>query len=187
MDDKYRALEDIARNHYANVVWTHKIQEKQAEIYELRYKVLAAINIVFAALTSAGLISIIFADPTWLKVASAAVSFVTTAISAFLASFDYKSMAKDNKTAATKLVCARDELLSLLAKIKLREIPVSELMDVFDAIQKRVHEVYKDAPNTTNKAVKKADAALKKHKEGTYTEEEIDALLPEELKRRSEK
>lgn len=186
MDDKYRGLEDIARNHYANVVWTHKIQEKQAEIYELRYKVLSAINILFATLTSAGLISIIFADPTWLKVASAVVSFVTTAISAFLASFNYKSLAKDNKATATKLVCARDDLLSLLAKIKLRETPVRELMDAFDAIQKRVHEVYKEAPNTTNKAVKMASVALKEHKEGTYTDEEIDSLLPDVLKRGNE-
>ena len=187
MDDKYRALDDIVRNHYANVVWTHKIQEKQAEIYEIRYKVLAAINIVFAALTSAGLISIIFADPTWLKIASAVVSFITTAISAFLASFDYKSLAKDNKSAAKKLVCARDELLSLLAKIQLRETPVTELMDRFDTIQKQVHEVYKEAPNTSNKAVKKAGVALKENKEGTYTDEEIDALLPDVLKRGSKK
>ena len=38
MDEKVRVLEDVARNLFANVVWTHKIQEKQAEIYEHRFK-----------------------------------------------------------------------------------------------------------------------------------------------------
>ena len=29
MDEKVRVLEDVARNLFANVVWTHKIQDKQ--------------------------------------------------------------------------------------------------------------------------------------------------------------
>ena len=65
MDEKVRVLEDVARNLFANVVWTHKIQEKQAEIYEHRFKWLSVINIIFAALTSAGIVSTIFVDPTW--------------------------------------------------------------------------------------------------------------------------
>lgn len=104
-------------------------------------------------------------------------------------SFIFASKDSNSSLAHTSFVAA--VLLSFQPVINgfagIHKPDLSELMDVFDAIQKRVHEVYKDAPNTTNKAVKKADAALKKHKEGTYTEEEIDALLPEELKRRSEK
>ena len=50
MDNEYRAIDDLVRNHFANVVWTHKIQEKQAEVYEARYKLLATTNIVTASL-----------------------------------------------------------------------------------------------------------------------------------------
>lgn len=183
MADEYRILDDLVRNHYANVVWTHKIQEKQAEIYEVYHKRLATTNIITASLTSAGVFSAIFINPTWLKIISAIASFITTAISAYLTAFDYKSMAIANKATATKLVGLRDELLVLLAKIKFRQQTVQQLTEEFDALQQRVHDVYTDAPNTTPKAVDKAEISLKVNKDGTYTDADIDLLLPNALRR----
>lgn len=185
MENKYRILEDIARNLYVNVFWTHKIHEKQAEIYECCYGWLKGINTFFAALTSAGVIALIFKDPIGLKVASAVCAFVTTALSAFLAAFNFKAMATANKTSAVKLVGLRDELLTILAKIKYMKQDIPELMQEFESIQKRVHEVYELASKTTKCAVKKADSAIKESKDGTYTDAEIDALLPDSLKRGS--
>lgn len=56
MKDDYTTLEDLVRTQYANVFWTHKIQEKQAEIYESRHKLFSWVNIISASLTSAGII-----------------------------------------------------------------------------------------------------------------------------------
>ena len=33
MKDSYKILEDIVRESYVGVVWSHKIQEKQSDIY----------------------------------------------------------------------------------------------------------------------------------------------------------
>ena len=96
----------------------------------------------------------IFTDQTWLKIASAVVSFITIFISALLKSFDLQSMAKANKATATKLVGLRDELQTLILKIKMGEQSVYSLTDEFEALQKRVHVVYSDAPKTTDAAVK---------------------------------
>lgn len=46
MEKEYKALEDQVRIRYASVAWTHKIQEKQAEIYDKRYAIIATINIL---------------------------------------------------------------------------------------------------------------------------------------------
>lgn len=135
MKDDYTTLEDLVRTQYANVFWTHKIQEKQAEIYEFRHKLFSWINIISASLTSAGIISIVFVDQFWIKLVSAIVSFVTTTMSALLATFDYKNLAKSNKTAATKLVCYRNELLSLLGRIRIKEKTAKELFDEFENLQ----------------------------------------------------
>ena len=108
MEKEYKALEDQVRTRYASVAWTHKIQEKQAEIYDKRYAIIATINILAASITSAGIVSTFFTDGTVLKVISAIVSFITVFLTALLKSFDYQSMAKANKTAATKLVILRD-------------------------------------------------------------------------------
>ena len=185
MKNEYKTLEDVARNLYINVFWTHKIHEKQAEIYDCFYGWLKGINIFFAALTSAGVIALIFEDPMGLKVASAACAFVTTALSAFLASFDFKAMATSNKTSAVKLVGLRNELLVILAKIQFQKQDIAVLMQEYESIQKRVHEVYELASKTTKHAVKKADFSINKNKDGIYTDAEIDALLPDSLKRGS--
>lgn len=75
--------------------------------------------------------------------------------------FDLQSMAKANKATATKLVGLRDELQTLILKIKMGEQSVYSLTDEFEALQKRVHVVYSDAPKTTDAAVKMAEEALK--------------------------
>lgn len=38
---EYKILLDVVRQSYASVVWTHKIQEKQADIYSERKNFLA--------------------------------------------------------------------------------------------------------------------------------------------------
>ena len=58
--EQYQVLLDVVRQQYASVVWTHKIQEKQADIYFKRYNLLEIVNIVFASLTSCGIVSTIF-------------------------------------------------------------------------------------------------------------------------------
>lgn len=44
MKNEYIALEDLVRTRYASVAWTHKIQEKQAEIYDKRYRILGNVK-----------------------------------------------------------------------------------------------------------------------------------------------
>lgn len=46
-----------------------------------------------------------------------------------------------------------------------------------------LHKVYGGAPSTTTEAYKKAQEGLQRNQDMTFTDEEIDAFLPEELKR----
>ena len=83
MLDNYRVLEDVVRDSYGGVVWSHKIQEKQSDIYAEKFKRMETINIGAASLTSAGIIAIIFSDPLWLKLISAVISFASVYITAW--------------------------------------------------------------------------------------------------------
>ena len=56
--NEYQVLLDVVRQNYASVVWTHKIQIKQADIYATRYRHLENINVILAAATSCGAVSI---------------------------------------------------------------------------------------------------------------------------------
>lgn len=77
MDAKYQILLDEVRQTYASVVWTHKIQEKQADIYARRYEMWMTINIVASAVTSCGVIAAIFNHSLLAQILTACVSLVT--------------------------------------------------------------------------------------------------------------
>ena len=110
MDNEYRVLEDSVRNTYGSVVWSHKIQEKQADIYSSKYKYMETISIIAASLTSAGIVSLLFTDELWLKIASSLLSFISIFISAFFKSFNLQELVSSHSKTAQKLLCVRDEL-----------------------------------------------------------------------------
>ena len=84
-------VESQLRQIFASVVWTHKIQEKQSDIYLNRYNNLEFLRILLAAITSSGIFAIIFVDKFWLKMITAIVSaislFITTYFKSFIIAF----------------------------------------------------------------------------------------------------
>lgn len=183
MIDDYRTLEDIVRNSYGGVVWSHKIQEKQSDIYSEKFKKMETWRIVAATFTSVGLIAIIFTDPMWLKVASSIVSFVSIFISAYFKSFDLQNLITAHKTTANKLLAVRDQYKVLLTQIKLQSDSVENLLSRYAELVAETDAIYLDAPSTTDKAVDRASNALKIKKDNTFSEDEIDSFLPCSLRR----
>ena len=119
MDNK--TLLSSIRKTYASVAWSHKIQEKQAEIYDAQYACLEKLNIAAASLTSAGIIALIFTDQLWIKIGSALLSFITLFVTAFFKSFELPQIGKRNKETANKLISVRDELELLILKLPLHQ------------------------------------------------------------------
>lgn len=183
MIDNYKTLEDIVRDTYAGVVWSHKIQEKQSDIYAEKFKIMETINIATASLTSAGIIAMIFTDPLWLKLISALVSFATVYVTAYFKSFNLPKLMASHKATANKLIAARDQLTVLLAKIKLQSNSVENLLLEYNELVKKTDEIYLEAPSTTDEAVNRASKALKIKKDNTFSEEDIDLFLPRSLRR----
>lgn len=182
--EEYYTLEDNVRHTYMSVVWSHKIQEKQADIFTDQYKCLETIRIVFASLTSVGLISLIFTDQFIVKLLSTLISFVSTLISLFFKSFDTQKNITDHKSSANELLIMRDKFKLLLLEIKLKKDTISNLLTRYEMLLEELGQIYKNAPNTTDDAVKRASKALKINKDNEFTDEEIDLNLPETLKRR---
>ena len=181
MTDQYSVLEDAVRDMFARAVWSHKIQEKQADIFQIRYRGMETASIICASLTSVGILSTIFADHLWIKIVSAVLSFVTVFISAYFKSFDLNTQAKAHKDAANKLLVLRNEITGLLTSIRMKEKTPSELEEKYHELMNKADKIYKDAPNTTDQAVKKAKEALQVKGDNTFSVTEIDSYLPPAL------
>ena len=183
MIENYKMLENVVRDSYSSVVWSHKIQEKQSDIYAEKFKMLETVNIGAASLTSVGIIAMIFTDPLWLKLVSALVSFVTVFITAYYKSFDLQKLVSSHKSTANKLIAIRDQYKVLLTEIKLQSDSVEKLLTKYKELVKETDAIYLEAPTTTDKAVNRAREALKIKKDNSFTDDEIDSFLPVSLRR----
>ena len=179
----YQLVCDLIRQQFASVVWSHKIQEKQADIHAEKYSKLETVNIIAATLTSCGIVGLFFQgdNSLGLKIVSAIFSFVTLAISAYYKSFDPSSKSKENKDAANKLIGIRNELLSLIADCHIQEKSAEDIKERFDEVNLQLNKLYLELPTTSDRAVDRATVALKNN-EYSYTEDEIDRFLVSSLK-----
>ncbi|TCL61148.1 hypothetical protein EDD76_101245 [Kineothrix alysoides] len=183
MQNDYEIFEDSVRNTFGGVMWSHKIHEKQSDLYAKQYKSMETAKILAASLTSVGIVSLIFTDQIWVKILSALISFVSVFVSAFFRSFDLQNMISSHTSVAHKLLNKRDELKLLILRIRLEQDTVAVLMEQYNELVKQVDEIYSDAPRTTDKAVKQARIALNIKQDNRFSELEIDDSLPEKLRR----
>ncbi len=181
--EKYNSLESTVRNTLASVVWSHKIQEKQADIYTSRYRFFETIRIVASGITSVGLISLVFKDAGAVKIICAMVSLVSFCVSAFFKSFNLNTMVNEHKQAATQLLSVRDGLIMLILQIRMRNLAPDALYSEFEQLMEKLHKIYCNAPITTDKAVDMARTALKVTEDNTFSDQEIDSYLPKELRK----
>lgn len=181
-DQQYSKLENDIRSKYANVVWSHKIQEKQADIYFERYKLLKIINIICASSTSAGIFSLLFKECFVIKIISAIISLFTIFTSSYFKVFNLSELRKEHKKSANQLLQIRDKLEMLLLEIRMQSKQPEEIFQQYNELIDRLHKCYANAPQTTEKAVELARKALNVTKDNYYSDDEIDSFLPETLR-----
>ena len=184
MMEKYQILLDTVRQQYASVVWTHKIQEKQADLYAKKYRKFETANIFFASLTACGIVGVIFQEGIVLKIITAVLSFITVFFAAYNKSFDLKALSAGNKATANQLVGIRNDLLQIISDLHIMEKSVVEINTDFVEIMKQLNKLYVEMPTTTKEAVDAAREALKVNKDYTFDDVEIDLYLPPALQGR---
>lgn len=179
-----RILEGQLRECYGRVVYSHKTHEKCADILLARHSLLKLLQIVLSALTTAGFVSTFFARTS---AVGAAVGFlVSTALlvlNAYTKDYDLGELAQKHKQAASDIWLLRERYLSLLADLAAHARPLEALRAERDELTSALHTAYAGSPSTTYAAYKKAQEALQRHQDMTFSDAEIDAFLPRELKR----
>ena len=176
-----QVLLDEVRQNFASVVWTHKIQEKQADIYANRYKIFETCNIIFAGVTSCGVVAIFICEDYITKVLTTLVSFGSLFLSAYLKCFDLKNLERQHRIAANRFIIVRNQLLHIIVELHM-EPNLEQIKAEYQQILSDLNKLYLEAPSTTDSAVSKASEALNIKNEYTYTDEEIDHFLPNNLK-----
>lgn len=178
-----RILEGQLREAYGRVVYSHKTHEKCADILLTRLARLKLAQIILSAVTTAGFVGVAFGAGQVSAVIGALVSIVLLVLNAYMKNYDLGELAQKHKQAANALWLVREKYLSLLVDLAMKEKPLEMLQSQRDELLQQLHNAYVSAPSTTFAAYKKAQDALKKYEDLTFADEEIDAFLPQALKR----
>ena len=92
-------------------------------------------------------------------------------------------LAQKHKHAANEIWLIREKYQSLITDLAIGEKRLEVIQQERDDLMEDLHLVYSNVPGTNSKAYAKAQKALKHNEDMTFSEREIDAFLPDELKR----
>jgi SMODS and SLOG-associating 2TM effector domain family 4 len=141
-------------------------------------------QIILSALTTCGAVGVLFArDTPVFAYATALLSFGTLLLNSYMKDLDPGAAAQKHREAASDIWNMREAYLSLLTDIRDGAIPLDALRKRRDELQTQLHRIYRIAPHTDGKAYGQAQDALKNKEDLTFSDAEIDALLPSPLRR----
>jgi len=120
--------------------------------------------------------------PLWSLILTATLASTTTAFVLWQSSFDPIGKENQHRTAAKELLWIREQLLLLIERCHVTTEQVGHLQASLESITRELTGLYKFAPNTSGGAYTKASIALK-NGEFTFGDDEIDAFLPEKLRK----
>jgi hypothetical protein len=176
-------LEGQLRECYGRVVYSHKTHEKCADILLTSLSRIRITQIVLSAITTAGFIGAAFGAGKVSALIGLVVSTILLALNSYTKDHDLGELAQKHRQAASNLWLIRENYLSLLVDIAMPEKPLESLQAQRDELVKELHTIYTGAPSTTFKAYRKAQVALQQLEDMTFKDEEIDAFLPNNLRR----
>ena len=116
------------------------------------------------------------------SVLGAIISLVLLILNSYTKNFNLVEKAQEHKVASDTLWKIREEYVSLLTDFEILE-PESINEKKRDELQERTAEVYSTSPRTDGKSYAEAQKALKNDEEQTFSENEIDIMLPNSIRR----
>ncbi|MEX5258469.1 SLATT domain-containing protein [Kocuria arenosa] len=173
------------REAYGRAAYTHKTHEKQADLsfqsHRRQQRLLIALTVVSSGTFLASLLGLFLND--WgAALGTSFIALLVSAINLGTKTFKYGEETQKHRDVAARIWNLRESYQSLIVDVQSAAITVDEARARRDSLQQEAFEIYGDAPRTTPKAYAKAQKALKENEDLTFSEHEIDLLLPVELR-----
>jgi hypothetical protein len=172
------------RECFGRVAYAHKTHEKCADRLTNRLGRVKLLQIALSALTTGGIITVIFGEAAVSQVAvavSAVLSTALLALNTYTKDTDPGQAAQKHKEVATRLWDVRESYLSLLIDFR-SGCSEAEARKRRDALQEKLVKIYESAPRTDAEAYATAQIGLQTNDELTFSDRELDQLLPPALR-----
>nr|WP_312578919.1 SLATT domain-containing protein [Sedimentibacter sp.] len=174
-------LESQIREAYGRVTYTQTCHDKIISRLLKTNDRIKVWQIVLSAITTSGFIVAIFTEDKIASILGAIISLLLLVLNSYTKNFNLIEMAQEHKVASDSLWKIREEYVSLLTDFDILEPDV--IMRKRDELQDRTSQVYSNSPRTDGKSYAEAQKALKNDEEQTFSENEIDIMLPNSIRR----
>lgn len=181
--DSQDLVEGQLRECYGRVVYSHKTHEKCADILLSRLSTIKLWQIILSSVTTASFVSAFFGTGTVGAAVGVVISTTLLVLNAYTKDYDLGELAQKHRQSASDLWLIREKYLSLLTDLRVGDESIESIRSRRDALLKELYGVYSGAPSTTVRAYTAAQKALQQWEEMTFSDDEIDKLLPRDLKR----
>jgi hypothetical protein len=175
-------IEEQLREIYNKIVWTHKIQEKSADINFANHKNIKLLQIIISAITAGTLIGALFGKSGTGTIISALFATLSFGLQAYTKDLDFSQKANQHAKSANALRGIREDYLSLLIDLHSISMSHQEIAERRDQLKIRLDEILETAPRTGDLAYERAAKALNVNKDHTFTVSELDQFLPAGLR-----
>jgi len=165
-------------------VYTHKAHEKQADILLTRLSRIKFAQIALSAISTVGFGATLLGTGWWGSLAGGIFSTALLALNLYTRNYDLGQQAQLHRDAAASIWTIREKYLSIITDLAMECESLSDMRHKRDALADELSELYAHAPSTTEAAYRKAHKALNLQEEMTFAIEEVDAFLPEPLRRK---
>lgn len=166
---------------YGRAAYTHKTHEKMADRYIRRYRVVKICEIVISAIATSSLILAVFGDSRVGTIIGALLSTVLLGLTLYFKEGSLGEQAQKHSTVASRLWGTRERLLSLLVDMNDGR-SVDDVRRLRDELNELLEQIYKHAPRTSSAAYSDAQKALKSHEELFFSDDELNRMLPKQLR-----
>lgn len=177
------SLDNLIRDLFGRVALTQKTHEKERERQNRAVRRLKWLNVVISGMTALLAVTGAATQDRCAILFAALVGGLAAALQVFQLSFDPEKTEYAHRVAAKALLKVRDRLLSLI-EIAMVSNNDDEVRRQFVDLQNEAHVIFDGAPYTSRWAYEQAQRALKVEGENTFSDDEIDALLPPALRKK---
>lgn len=174
-------LESQIREAYGRVTYSQTCHDKIINRIVRLDNIIKIGQILLSGIITSGFVVTIFSNDKVASIVGTIFSLMLFILNTYTKNFNLSGMAQEHKKASNLLWKIREEYVSLLTDFEI--LDVDEIRNKRDQLQERTAEVYSDSPMTDAKSYKEAKKALKIEEEQTFSDKEIDIMLPNSIRR----
>lgn len=169
------------QDEYGKITYTYTTHLKEAQLLQKRNRAFKWVQIMLSAFSSAAFIGLLIKNQKWVNFVGTIVSTSSVIINSYLKDLDQSSEANKHLEISKDLRTVRNKYLSLLTDFN--SLSSDEIRNQRDKLQKETDLIFKEELTTSKKAYEMARMSLKKQDEQFFSQEELNKMLPEHLRK----